>query len=223
MDDARTTDEINEPVCVPNHHAHYGNFSGVMGIVAAASMTVGRDGDARLAARLAQLQRGGTVVDVGCGPGVAARHAARLGAVVIAVDPAPVMRRVAQLLTRPSSRVRYMDGTAEQVPVGDAIATVVWSIATVHHWRDIDAGLLEARRILVPGGRLVAIERRVHPGATGHGAHGDHGWTDAQADVFATRAGELGFHDVRVERNRDGRRTTLAVVGTAPVARTTPI
>jgi hypothetical protein len=63
---------------------------------------------------------------------------------------------------------------------------------------------------------MVAIERRVRPGATGHGAHGNHGWTDAQAEVFAERASELGFRDVRVERNRDGRRETLAVVGTAP-------
>ena len=89
-------------------------------------------------------------------------------------------------------------------------------VLSAHRADDIDTGLREARRILVPGGRFVAIERRVRPGATGHGAHGDHGWTDAQADVFATRARELGFDEVRVERNRDGRRETLAVVGTAP-------
>jgi ubiquinone/menaquinone biosynthesis C-methylase UbiE len=126
------------------------------------------------------------------------------------------MRRVARLLTRPPVKVRYLDGTAERIPVADATATVVWSIATVHHWRDVDAGLGESRRVLAPGGRLVAIERHVRPGATGHGAHGSHGWTDGQAEVFATRASAAGFGDVRVERNRDGRRETLSVVGTVP-------
>jgi ubiquinone/menaquinone biosynthesis C-methylase UbiE len=211
--ETRTT---NDGECVANHHAHYPGFSGIMGIVAAASMVFGRDADARLAMRLGEPEPDCVVVDVGCGPGAAARHAARVGATVVGVDPAPVMRRVARVLTPASQRIRYVDGTAERVPVADATATAVWSIATVHHWRDVDAGLGEARRILVPGGRLVAIERRVRPGATGHGAHGNHGWTDAQAEVFAARASALGFSDVRVERNRDGRRETLAVVATAP-------
>jgi SAM-dependent methyltransferase len=217
---AESGQAVNEPttnqVIVPNHHAHYGDFSGIMGIVAAASMTVGRDADARLAIRLAELERGAVVVDVGCGPGAAARHAARAGATVIGVDPASVMRRFARVLTRRSDDIGYVDGSAENLPVANATANVVWSIATVHHWRDVDAGLREAGRILVAGGRFVAIERRVRPGATGHGAHGDHGWTDAQAEVFAARAGAVGFENVRFERNRDGRRETLAVVGTAP-------
>jgi ubiquinone/menaquinone biosynthesis C-methylase UbiE len=212
MTESRNTQEQT----VPNHHAHYGGFSGISGVVAAMSMAVGRGGDARLATHLGAVERGGTVVDVGCGPGVAARHAARAGATVIGIDPAPVMRRVARLLTRPSSAVRYVDGTAENMPVADATATVVWSIATVHHWRDVDAGLRETRRVLVSGGRFVAIERRVRPGGTGHGAHGDHGWTEARADAFATRASALGFGGVRVECNRDGRRDTLAVVATVP-------
>jgi ubiquinone/menaquinone biosynthesis C-methylase UbiE len=211
MNEAHTTDTE----CVPNHHANYPGFSGVMGLVAAASMAFGRGGDARLATRLGGLEPGDTVVDVGCGPGVAARHAARLGATAMGVDPAPVMRRVARLLSWRVS-VTYLDGTAEELPVADTTATVVWSIATVHHWRDVDAGLGQVRRILVPGGRFVAIERRVPPGGSGHGAHGSHGWTDAQAEVFAARANELGFRDLRVERNRDGRRETLAVVATAP-------
>src|SRR4051812_23673785 len=95
-----------ETPSVPNHHADHAGFSGLSGLVAALSMIGGRDGDARLAARLSGVEPGDVGVDIGCGPGVAARHAAGLGARVIGVDPAPVMLRVARLLTRRSQEVR---------------------------------------------------------------------------------------------------------------------
>jgi SAM-dependent methyltransferase len=215
MSDQRTPEptRTGEAECVPNHHAHYPGFSGLFGLVAAASMVVGRDDDARLAIRLGELAAGDTAVDIGCGPGVAVRRAARLGARAIGIDPASVMLNVARLLTWRASAVRYLEGTAENMPVADATATVVWSIATVHHWHDLDAGLREALRVLGPDGRLVAIERRVPPAAHGHASHG---WSPARADAFATRARELGFRDVRVEHNRTGRRSTLSVVGVKP-------
>ena len=197
----------------PNHHADYAGFAGVSGLAAALSMTFGRNGDARLAARLSGMGSGDTVVDIGCGPGVAVRHAARLGAMVIGVDPAPVMLGVAKLLTRRRGRVRYIKGAVEAVPLPDGSASVLWSIATVHHWSDIDGGLREVRRVLLPGGRLVAMERRAQPGARGHASHG---WTDDQATSFAERCRGLGFEDVRVERTTIGRRTTVSVIGSNP-------
>jgi ubiquinone/menaquinone biosynthesis C-methylase UbiE len=181
--------------------------------MAALSMVVGRDRDARLAVELSGAGSGDVVVDIGCGPGVAARYAARLGARVTGVDPAPVMLRVARLLTRRSGNVRYVEGTAEALPVPDDSASVVWSIATVHHWTDLDAGLREASRVLRSGGRLVAIERQTLPGARGHASHG---WTDAQAHAFADRCREHGLTDVQVERNTSGRRSTVSVGATAP-------
>ena len=198
---------------VPNHHAAFPGFSGVSGLVAALSMVVGRDGDARLAARLSGIGPADAVVDIGCGPGVAVRHAARLGATVTGVDPAPIMLRVARLLTRRSENVRYVEGAAEVLPAADSSASIAWSIATVHHWADLDAGLREVRRVLRRGGRLVAIERQTMPRARGHASHG---WTHAQADAFADRCREHAFLNVRVERNTSGRRTTVSVAATAP-------
>jgi ubiquinone/menaquinone biosynthesis C-methylase UbiE len=172
-------------------------------------MVFGRKGDAQLAARLSQMGPSDIVVDIGCGPGVAVRYAARLGATVSGVDPAPVMLRVARILTRPRARVRYLDGAVETIPLPDVSASVVWSIATVHHWSDIDAGLLEVRRVLLFGGRLVAMERRAEPGARGHQSHG---WTDEQAMVFADRCREHGFTNVHLEQATIGRRSTVSVV-----------
>jgi ubiquinone/menaquinone biosynthesis C-methylase UbiE len=183
------------------------------GLVAALSMAFGRQGDARLAARLSGLGPGDTVVDLGCGPGAAVRYAARTGAIATGIDPAPVMLRVARLLTRSSATVQYLEGSAEVIPVPEESASVVWSIATVHHWSDIDAGLREIRRVLLSGGHLVAMEKMAQPGARGHQSHG---WTDEQASAFADRCLAYGFSDVRLKRNTTGRRSTVSVVARAP-------
>jgi ubiquinone/menaquinone biosynthesis C-methylase UbiE len=197
----------------PNHHANYPGFAGVSGLIAALSMAVGRKGDARLAVRLSAMRAEDEVVDVGCGPGVAVRYAARQGATVTGVDPAPVMLRVARLLTRRKGRVRYVAGTAEAIPLPEACASVVWSIATVHHWSDVDAGLQEIRRVLRPGGRLVAMERQTQRGARGHASHG---WTVEQASTFMDRCRQDGLTDVRLEHATTGRRSTVSVVACAP-------
>jgi len=203
---------VDDQYAPPNHHADYPGFRGAAGLVAALSMAFGRKGDARLAVRLSGMGSGDRVIDVGCGPGVAVRNAARLGATVTGVDPAPVMLRMARLLTRSPAKVRYAKGAAEEIPFPQSSVSVVWSIATVHHWSDIDAGLREVRRVLLPGGHLVAMERRAEPGARGHGSHG---WTDEQATAFADRCRELSFTDVRVERATIGRRSTVSVIASA--------
>jgi SAM-dependent methyltransferase len=152
---------------VPNHHADYPGFSGMGGLLAGLTMLIGRGAVARLAADLTAVAGQDRVVDVGCGPGAAAREAARRGAAVIGLDPAPVMLTLARRLTRRDASITWTEGAAEAMPLPDGSATVVWSIATVHHWRDLDAGLSEVRRVLAPGGRLLAIERRTRPGARG--------------------------------------------------------
>jgi ubiquinone/menaquinone biosynthesis C-methylase UbiE len=195
----------------PNHHAHYPGFAGVGGLLAALSFTVGRGADADLAIRLTGIGPGDHVVDVGCGPGVAVRRAAASAASVVGIDPAPVMLRAARVLTRnrSSSEMRYMEGAAEALPLADDSATVLWSLATVHHWQDLDAGLDEARRVLCPSGRLLAIERRVAPGARGHASHG---WTDDQARTFAERCCAAGFADAEIGHHQTGRRRVVSVL-----------
>jgi ubiquinone/menaquinone biosynthesis C-methylase UbiE len=204
---------MTDDTLVPNHHHDYPGFSGLSGLLAAATMTTGRGGDSRLVAELTHLRPDDLVVDVGCGPGAAARHAARLGARVTGVDPARVMLRVARALTH-GPRVRYVEGTAEALPLPDDSATVVWSIATVHHWRDLDAGVRDVRRVLRPGGRFVAVERHTQPNATGIASHG---WTTEQGEAFARILGEHGFADTHVEPpRRSGRRSVIAVVAAEP-------
>lgn len=198
---------------VPNHHANYPGFAGLAGLLAAVSMALGRESDARLAEQLSGLQPGEGVLDIGCGPGTAVRRAARLGASAIGVDPAPVMLRVGRVLTRPSEAVRYVTATAEALPLPDGSVPVIWTIASVHHWRDLDAGLTEMKRVLSAAGRLVAIERRTEPGARGFASHG---WTDQQAVAFADLCEGHGFIDPEVGYHQTGRRRTVSVTASTP-------
>jgi ubiquinone/menaquinone biosynthesis C-methylase UbiE len=197
---------------VPNHHAHYGSFSGVGGVLAATTMLFGRTNDARIAFQLSAVASGDVVLDLGCGPGAAARFAARRGVTVIGVDPASVMLRVARMLTWAAPGIRYVEGVAERVPLDDASVAGAWSIASVHHWHDVSAGLREVRRVVQPGGRFVAIEHRVRPNARGHASHG---WTEAQANAFAAAARTEGFVDVTVQTHTAQRRHLISVVAIA--------
>jgi SAM-dependent methyltransferase len=202
----------SSPVVV-NHHADFPGFSGIGGLMAGLTMLVGRGAPARLAADRAQVTGADHVVDVGCGPGAAAREAARRGADVTGVDPAPVMLNLARRLTRAGASISWMEGAAEALPLADGEATVLWSISTVHHWSDVDAGLGEAYRVLGSRGRLLAIERRTRAGATGLASHG---WTDDQAGVFADLCRTAGFIDARVATHTCGRRVLLVVQATRP-------
>lgn len=194
---------------IPNHHRHHGGFAGARGLLCAVLFRVRHANRSTMASRLTSPGPGDVVVDIGCGSGATARHAAALGATVIGVDPASVMLRVARLVSR-HRRVRYAAGTAEALPVDDGHATIAWSIATVHHWHDVDAGVAEVHRVLRPGGRFLALERRTTPGATGLASHG---WTPEQAHVFADHLLSHGFSDVTINEHAT-HPTMLSVLAT---------
>jgi ubiquinone/menaquinone biosynthesis C-methylase UbiE len=190
-----------------NHHADHPGFSGIAGALCGlAFLVIGRS-RARLAVDLAAVTETDTVVDIGCGPGNAVRAAARRGATATGVDPSSMFLRIARALTR-STNVGWVEGTAESVPLPDGSATVVWSLATVHHWKDVDAGLHEAHRVLAPEGRLMAIERQAAPGATGLASHG---WTRQQAESFADHCRTAGFDDIAIRGHGTGRRAVWVV------------
>lgn len=198
----------------PNHHADHPGFSGVSGLAFALFFSVGRTGDADLAIDLAGVGADDHVLDIGCGPGVAVRRAISSGAAsAVGVDPSAEMLRVARATDalRRGRRADYRQGSAEQLPLDDDSVTIAWSLATVHHWHDLDAGLAEVRRVLRPGGRFLALERHVEAGATGAASHG---WTPRQADGFAERCSEVGFTDLDVSCHTHGRRRVLTVIGT---------
>jgi ubiquinone/menaquinone biosynthesis C-methylase UbiE len=192
-----------------NHHADHPGFAGIGGLLCGLVFLLMGRANARLAADLARVTDADRVVDVGCGPGTAARTAARRGADVTGVDPSAGMLRIARAVTHRTD-ITWSEGSAESLPVPDGAATVVWALATVHHWRDANAGVAEAHRVLRPGGRLLAVERQTTNDATGLASHG---WTHEQAQSFAAACRASGFVDVGVRGERAGRRSVWVVTG----------
>ena len=192
----------------PNHHADHPGFAGCSGVVAGLGFLAPPKELNRLALDLADPGPDDHLVDIGCGPGTLARAASARGATVTGVDPATVMLRIARLVPH-RGRIDWRRGGAEDLPVGDGIATVAWSVRTLHHWPDLDAGLAETARVLAPGGRFVVVERRSPEGATGMATHG---WTDAQVERFVEVVGAAGFTDV-VVRHGDAAVAVASVRG----------
>jgi SAM-dependent methyltransferase len=194
-----------------SHHGHHHRpLTGLYGLVAGLTM-LGRGGRTRLVVDLAQIAPGERVLDVGCGPGAAVREAAKRGAVVTGVDPSPVMRKLARQLTRAQRGVTLLDGTAEALPLPDRAADVAWAVASAHHWEDPTAAFAELHRVLVPGGRLLVVERLVKEGARGHGAHGA---SPDVADRLVGHAEAAGFTGAAHTSHRSGSHHLVAITAT---------
>ncbi|HTT51304.1 MAG TPA: class I SAM-dependent methyltransferase [Streptosporangiaceae bacterium] len=186
-------------------------------LLTAVSMTAGRGRAARTVTALARLTPQDRVLDVGCGPGTAARIAGRQCAGVTGVDPAPEMLRLGQWITRwrGPADVTFRSGRAEMLPLPPASVTVAWAISTVHHWADRAAGLAEMARVLAPGGRVLLAERLARPGARGLAAHG---LTRDQASQVAAELAAAGFTGVSWGIHQAGRRTLVVLTGRVPAA-----
>ena len=105
-----------------------------------------------------------TAVELGCGAGLDARFVSgRLdaGARLFALDIAPQMlHRAREALegVRSSARPHLLAGDMENVPFADGIADIVLANASLNLTVDKAKALVEAHRILKPGGRLIARE-----------------------------------------------------------------
>ena len=119
--------------------------------------------DRALLDRFCEGTRGGTVADLGCGPGHVARYLADRGARVIAIDLSPNMISCAREL-HPELDARVGDMTALDLPDA-SLAGAVLFYAIVHTPPDA-LSFRELRRVLAPGGlALVAFHagsERVH-------------------------------------------------------------
>jgi demethylmenaquinone methyltransferase/2-methoxy-6-polyprenyl-1,4-benzoquinol methylase len=110
------------------------------------------------AARATRLAAGEIAADVACGTGALTRELQSLapGAVVVGLDfSQEMLKRASPGLPEPS---RYIAGDALALPLTDASVDVVTIAFGLRNLPEPGQGLLEFRRVLRPGGRLVVCE-----------------------------------------------------------------
>ena len=97
------------------------------------------------------------VLDLGCGGGHVSYRVAPHVREVVACDLTPDMldqvRRTAR--ERGLTNIVAQQGAAEQLPFANGAFDIVVTRFSAHHWRDMEAGLREARRVLKKAGRAV--------------------------------------------------------------------
>jgi len=112
----------------------------------------------------------------------------------VGVNRSPAMVDIARRRSGGLANVEYAVGQAEDLPFQDDEFSVVWSAHSYHHWEDRAAGLLETKRVLAPGGRLLIVETR---------SQGEHGLSLDGALTVQTDLEQLGFLDASIGRHRD--------------------
>lgn len=114
---------------------------------------------ARIVLDRANLKDGETVLDVGCGTGVAARQAAQQvgpGGKVIAADLNEGMLEVARSIpSAPGAAIEWHRADATQLPVGDGSVDVVLCTQVLQFVPDRGKAVAEMHRVLRLGGRAV--------------------------------------------------------------------
>ncbi len=100
---------------------------------------------------------GMSVLDVGCGTGNYSLELAGRGLVVTGLDASPEMIKAARAKAEERGLdVEFVLGDALQLPFGDGSFDAVICVCALEFLPDPKAALLEAYRVLKPGGRLVA-------------------------------------------------------------------
>ncbi len=100
------------------------------------------------------------VLEVGCGGGQLAQQAMtrRPSLRWVGLDLSAEQVARANKRTAGTSGVRFVQGSALDLPFEEASFDAVVSVASIKHWPDPAAGLAECVRVLRPGGRLVVVE-----------------------------------------------------------------
>ena len=112
---------------------------------------------ARVAGEVAAAHAGGTLLEVGSGPGRLAVRLAREapGMTLTGIDISDAMvERAARRAAGAglSERVRFEVGDVAALPLADQEFDAVVSTLSLHHWSDPASGLAEIHRVLKPGG-----------------------------------------------------------------------
>jgi ubiquinone/menaquinone biosynthesis C-methylase UbiE len=174
-------------------------------------LTHGRERELREAIiRLAELQTGNDVLDIGCGTGTlaiaATRHVGTTGAVTGIDASPPMIARAKRKAGKAAAPSTFHVAVAENLPFPDRRFDVVFSTLMLHHLprKTRQQCAEEIRRVLKADGRVVAVDfgRAKRRGLLAHFHR--HGHVDVEdivklfveAGLTPVRTGPLGMNDL---------------------------
>jgi ubiquinone/menaquinone biosynthesis C-methylase UbiE len=106
--------------------------------------------------QMAAVERPRLVVDLGAGTGISTRLWADRAETVIGIEPNEEMRRLAEARTA-AWNISYREGVSSETLLPAESADVVFC-SQAFHWMEPEPTLLEAARILRPGGVFAAVD-----------------------------------------------------------------
>jgi ubiquinone/menaquinone biosynthesis C-methylase UbiE len=108
---------------------------------------------------LMDIQTADRILDLGCGTGWASRRMARLApnGEVVGLDLANEMLRRGEEASSAFKNVRYVWGSAENIPEADNAFSKVLSVESFYYYADQGNALDELRRVMAPGARLFIL------------------------------------------------------------------
>jgi ArsR family transcriptional regulator len=111
---------------------------------------------------LGLLDESWTVGDLGCGTGQLTESLAPFVARVIAVDDSAAMLAAARRRVASMQNVEVKNGRLESLPIEDGSLDAALLFLVLHYVPEPEAAIVEARRALKPGGRLLIVDMMPH-------------------------------------------------------------
>lgn len=158
-----------------------------------------------------------TVVDLGTGAGLLLPGLLGRADRVIAVDASTTMLELARrTAAADAARCDFRLGDLGHLPVADAEADAVMACMVLHHLSDPRGALVEARRVLRPGGRLAIVDLQQHEDESLRDRMADL-WLGFAPEEIAGWLRELRFTLAGTEVvGQPGRHPLIAVKGQKP-------
>jgi SAM-dependent methyltransferase len=156
---------------------------------------------------LAGLRAGETVLDLGSGPGHDLLKAASLvgpSGRAIGVDGTPEMIESARASAAGVGNVSILDGDLERLPLHCGAVDVVISNCVINLVEDKKRALIEAYRVLRPGGRLAILDTAFEQEPSADVRADSDAWSCCEAgalvrDDYEAILKDIGYADVAVE------------------------
>jgi len=147
------------------------------------------------------------IADLGAGEGAFTLLLAQHAAKVIAVDTSAKMIEVGreQAQRHDIKNIEYRLGDMEEVPIEDAAVDLVFFSQSLHHALHPQQAVLEASRILRPGGRVVILDLVSHRFEEAREVYADEwlGFSETELEAMLTKAGFLSVQTSVVHKESE--------------------